>query len=91
MASLISSSACTADAPCSLSGKALLFFLDVYNAIWLTVLFMFVPLVFRILARWEGTTQRTHVELSIMDRVFVFKMIVRASHVFLNKRFSHVQ
>ena len=48
-------------------------------------------MVFRVLARWEGTTQRTHVELSIMDRVFVIKIIVRACHVVPDKRSSHVQ
>ena len=57
------------------------FFLDVLYAVLLTVLFMFVPVGFRILGRWEGATQWTHVELSTMDRIFVFKLIVSASRV----------
>ena len=57
------------------------FFLDAFYAVLLTVLFMFVPVGFRILARWEGTTQWTHVELSTMDRIFVYKLIVSASRV----------
>ena len=66
---------------CDLAGRITNVFLDIFCAVLLTVLFMFVPLVFRILARWEGTTQWTHVELSIMNRIFVFKLIVRASRV----------
>ena len=63
------------------SNSIINFFLDVFYAALLTVLFMFVPLGFRILARWEGTTQWTHMELSTMDRIFVFKLIVSASRV----------
>ena len=48
-------------------------------------------MIFRLLVRWEGTTQRTRVELSIMDWDFVFKIIVRAPHVVIDKRFSYVQ
>jgi hypothetical protein len=33
------------------------------------------------LARFEGIPQRTGVELSLMDRFFLFEVIVRASHV----------
>ena len=57
------------------------FFLNVFYAVLLTVLFMFVPLGFRILARWEGTTQWTHIELSTMDRIFVFNLIVSVSRL----------
>ena len=57
----------------------------------LTVLFLLAPMVLRVLARLEGNTQSTRVELSIMDRVFVINVIVRACHVVPDKRFSHVQ
>jgi hypothetical protein len=50
-------------------------------AVLLAVLFMLVPIVLRILARLEGIPQRTGVELSLMDRFFLFQVIVRASHV----------
>jgi hypothetical protein len=63
---------------------------DAFYAVLLTFLYKFVPMMLRILARWEGTTQRTRVELSIMDWDFVFKIIVRVSHVVLYKRFLHV-
>ena len=43
-------------------------------------LFWSAPTVLRVLTRWEGTTQRTHVELRIMDRVFVIHIIVRVCH-----------
>ena len=66
---------------CDFASKIKNVFLDFFCAVLLTVLFMFVPLVFRIMARWEGTTQWTHVELSIMNRIFIFKLIVRASRV----------
>jgi hypothetical protein len=35
----------------------------------------------RMLARMEGIPQRTGVELSLMDRFFLFQVIVRTSHV----------
>ena len=64
--------------------------MDIFYAELLTLLFILVPMIFRILAHWEGTTQKTHVELGLMNRVFVFKMIVCASRVVPDKRFSHV-
>ena len=42
---------------------------------------MLVPIVLRILARLEGIPQRTAVELSLMDRFFLFQVIVRASRI----------
>ena len=75
---------------CNFAGKVTHLFLDIFYATLLTVLFMFLPTILRVLARLEGTTQRTHVELSIMDRVFAIKLIVRAYHVVPDKRFSHV-
>ncbi|KAH9026750.1 DUF221-domain-containing protein [Lactarius pseudohatsudake] len=44
-------------------------------AVLLAVLFMLVPIVLRILARLEGIPQRTGVELSLMDRFFLFQVI----------------
>ena len=76
---------------CNSVGEVTHFFLGIFSAVLLTVLFMLAPMALRVLARLEGTTQRTHVELTIMDWAFVIKMIVRASHVVPDKRFSHVQ
>ena len=42
---------------------------------------MLVPIVLRILARMEGIPQRTGVELSLMDRFFLFQVFVRTSRV----------
>jgi hypothetical protein len=64
---------------CDFAGDITNFLWGVFSAALLTILFMFVPMVFRILARWEGTILRTHAELSIMNRVFAFKVIVRSS------------
>ena len=61
-----------------------------FYAVLLRVLFMFPPMILRVLARWEGTTQRTHVELSLMNRVFVIKLIVRTCHVVPDKHLSRV-
>ena len=64
---------------CDFAGGVTNFLWGTFSAALLAILFMFVPMVFRILARWEGTTQKTHAELSIMNRVFAFKVIVRSS------------
>ena len=48
-------------------------------AVLLAVLFMLVPIVLRMLARMEGIPQRTGVELSLMDRFFLFQVVVRTS------------
>ena len=66
---------------CNIGGEVFNFLLGIFCAVLLTVLFMFVPMMLRMLARWEGTTQRTRVELSIMDRVFVFKIFVCTPHI----------
>jgi hypothetical protein len=42
----------------------------------LALLFMLVPIVMRIFARLEGIPQKTGVELSLMDRFFIFQVIV---------------
>ncbi|KAI0764620.1 DUF221-domain-containing protein [Trametes elegans] len=41
----------------------------------LAVLNMLLPIVLRLLARFEGTTQRTTIELSLMTRYFLFQVI----------------
>ena len=40
---------------------------------------MLVPIILRMLARFEGIPQKTGVELSLMNRFFVFQVIVSAS------------
>ena len=75
---------------CNFAGEATRLFLDVFYPVSFIVLFMFVPMVLRRLSRWEGTTQMTHVELGLMNRVFVVKMVVRTYHVVPDERSSHV-
>jgi calcium permeable stress-gated cation channel len=48
------------------------------SAVLLAVLFMLVPIIMRMLARFEGIPQRRDVELSLMDRFFLFQVIVCA-------------
>lgn len=45
----------------------------------LAVLFMLLPIVLRLLARLEGIPKRTGLELSLMDRFFIFEVIVSAT------------
>jgi len=42
----------------------------------LALLFILLPIVLRLLARFEGIPMRTGVELSLMDRFFLFEVIV---------------
>jgi calcium permeable stress-gated cation channel len=42
----------------------------------LAVLFMLLPIVLRLLARFEGIPTRVGIELSLMDRFFLFQVIV---------------
>jgi Calcium-dependent channel, 7TM region, putative phosphate len=46
------------------------------STVLLAVLLLLVPIVLRVLARLEGIPQRTGVELSVMDRFFLFQVIV---------------
>ena len=49
------------------------------STVLLVVLFMLVPIILRMLARFEGIPQKTGVELSLMNRFFMFQVIVSAS------------
>jgi hypothetical protein len=51
---------------------------------------MLVPIILRILARLEGIPQKTGVELSLMDRFFLFQVIVRG-HCTVICQFSNVK
>ena len=42
----------------------------------LAVLMMLLPIVLRLLARFEGIPMRTGLELSLMTRFFIFQVIV---------------
>jgi hypothetical protein len=46
---------------------------------------MLVPIVMRMLGRFEGIPQKTGVELSVMDRFFMFQVIVRVSCALLDR------
>ncbi|KAI0250632.1 DUF221-domain-containing protein [Lactifluus subvellereus] len=45
------------------------------STVLLAVLFMLVPIVMRMLARFEGIPQKRDVELSLMDRFFLFQVV----------------
>lgn len=47
----------------------------------LAILMMLLPVVLRLLARFEGIPQRTGIELSLMDRYFLFQVIVSFVHI----------
>lgn len=44
----------------------------------LAILMMLLPIILRLLARFEGMPQRTLIELSLMQRYFIFQVIVCA-------------
>ena len=44
----------------------------------LAILMMLLPIVLRLLARFEGMPQRTSIELSLMTRYFIFQVMVSA-------------
>ena len=57
------------------------------STVLLVVLFMLVPIIMRMLARLEGIPQKTGVELSLMNRFFMFQVIVSASCAALDQVF----
>jgi hypothetical protein len=52
---------------------------------------MLVPIVLRILARLEGIPQKTGVELSLMDRFFLFQVFVRGHYTIIGVKFSNIK
>ena len=65
---------------CDLPGVVISFIQGFLPTVLLALLFMLVPIVLRILARMEGIPQKTGVELSLMDRFFLFQVIVRGHY-----------
>ena len=61
---------------CTLPGVVISLIQGFLPSVLLALLFMLVPIVLRILARLEGIPQKTGVELSLMDRFFLFQVIV---------------
>jgi hypothetical protein len=51
---------------------------------------MLVPTVLRVLARLEGIPQKTGVELSLMDRFFLFQVFVRGRYTIICQ-FSNIK
>ncbi|KAI0064338.1 DUF221-domain-containing protein [Artomyces pyxidatus] len=60
---------------CTLPHVVVNFIQGFLPTVLLAVLFMLLPIVLRMLARFEGIPQRTGVELSLMDRFFLFEVI----------------
>ncbi|KAI9509019.1 DUF221-domain-containing protein [Russula earlei] len=60
---------------CKAPGVIISFVQGFLPTVLLAVLFLLVPIVLRILARLEGIPQKTGVELSLMDRFFLFQVI----------------
>jgi len=61
---------------CKLPGIVVNFLQGFLSTVLLVILFLLVPIIMRILARLEGIPQKTSVELSLMDRFFLFEVIV---------------
>lgn len=55
----------------------------------LTVLNMLLPTILRVLARFEGATRKTGIELSLMNRYFLFQVVVRAVLMVGNVEITH--
>jgi hypothetical protein len=70
---------------CNLPGIVVQLLQGFLSTVLLVVLFMLVPIIMRILARLEGIPQKTGVELSLMNRFFLFQVIVRASCAVLDR------
>ena len=61
------------------------------STVLLLVLIMLLPIMMRKMARLEGIPQKTGVELTLMDRFFVFLVIVRASCVLFDEPLTKVR
>ena len=70
---------------CKLPGIVVNLVQGFLSTVLIVVLFLLVPIVMRILARLEGIPHKTGVELSLMDRFFLFQVIVRASCAVLDR------
>ena len=66
------------------------FFQGFLSTVLLLALIKMVPILLRIMARWEGIPQKTSVELSLMDRFFLFQIVVRASYALLDESLTKV-
>ena len=66
------------------------FFQGFLSTVLLLALIMIVPIILRIMARLEGIPQKTSVELSLMDRFFLFQIVVRASCALLDESLTKV-
>jgi calcium permeable stress-gated cation channel len=62
---------------CTIPGPVVNIIQGILPTVLLAILFALLPIVLRLLARFEGIPQRTGVELSLMDRFFLFLVIVR--------------
>ncbi len=76
---------------CKAPGIVINFAQGFLSTVLIVVLFMLVPIIMRILARLEGIPQKTGVELSVMDRFFLFQVIVRASCAVFDKTLTKVR
>ncbi len=47
----------------------------------LAILMLLLPIILRLLARFEGMPQRKTIELSLMTRFFLFQVIVSTTHM----------
>ncbi len=62
---------------CKLPGVVVGIISGILPPVLLAVLMMFLPIVLRMLARFEGMPTKTAVELSLMSRYFLFQVLVR--------------
>ena len=64
---------------CKLPNEVIGIISGILSPVLLAVLMSLLPVVLRLFARFEGMTTRTAVELSLMNRYFIFQIIVRHS------------
>lgn len=64
---------------CNISGTAVGFIQGILPTVLLSVLMMLLPIVLRLLGRFEGIPTKSGLELSLMTRYFCFQVIVSLS------------
>jgi hypothetical protein len=57
----------------------------------LAVLMMLLPIILRLLAKFEGIPRKTGVELSLMNRYFIFQVVVRLACDLHSRIASHTR
>lgn len=75
---------------CKLPGVVVGIISGILPPVFLAVLMMMLPIVLRLLSKFEGTPTRTAMELSLMTRYFIFQVIVSLMRTLLYSSCSFV-